>query len=277
MEPRSTQASGPRDVSGVSIVIPVYNESERIGHSLETLAAFLAAASFPAEVIVADDGSTDDTRAIVERHAERFEDVRVLALPHGGKARAVLAGLRIATQPVVGFMDADLATPLETLNEAVARLQDGSDVAIGSREGAGSRRIGEPVYRHIMGRMFNALVRALLLPAIHDTQCGFKFMTLTSATDVLERVRLYQDEPYVTQPRVTAFDVELLYIARKLSLDIAVIPVTWSYGSSSKVSPVRDTLQNLRDVLLVWLNGRRGLYQVPASPDGQHPSDTRLG
>jgi dolichyl-phosphate beta-glucosyltransferase len=277
LEPRSTLASGPRDVSGVSIVIPVYNESERIGQSLETLAAFLAAAPFPAEVIVADDGSTDDTLAFVEHHASRFGNLRVLALPHGGKARAVLAGLDVASHPILGFMDADLATPLANLNDAVALLHDGSDVVIGSREGSGSRRIGEPVYRHVMGRMFNALVRLLLLPGIHDTQCGFKFMTRTSARAILHRVQLYQDDAKVTQPRVTAFDVELLYIARQLGLGIDVIPVTWSYGTSSKVNPVRDTLQNLRDVLQVWLNGRRGLYRVAPILEGQHPPDASTG
>jgi glycosyltransferase involved in cell wall biosynthesis len=247
----------------VSIVIPVYNESERIGPTLERLAAYLEETGTRAEVIVADDGSTDATVALVQAEAARFHDLRVIELRHGGKARAVLAGLRAATGTIVGFMDADLATPLPTLTTAVDRISGGSDVVIGSREGDGSHRVGEPEYRHMMGRVFNGIVRLLLLPGIDDTQCGFKFMTRAARDRLLPLVRLYQDDAVVSQPRVTAFDVELLYIARELGLSIEVLPVTWSYGTSSKVSPVRDTLQNLRDVIQVWLNGRRGLYSAP--------------
>jgi glycosyltransferase involved in cell wall biosynthesis len=261
VDSQHTPASDGEHLAGVSIVIPVYNESERIARSLAAIADYLDAARFDAEVIVADDGSTDDTRAIVSSLAGRFGDLRVLALPHGGKAHAVLAGLADATKPIIGFMDADLATPLETLNAALDRLQNGADLAIGSREGIGSSRIGEPGYRHVMGRVFNGLVRGLLLPGIHDTQCGFKFMTRDARDCILPLVRLYRGDEVVSSPRVTAFDVELLYVARQLDMCIEVLPVTWEYGTSSKVNPIRDTLQNVRDVLQVWLNGRRGLYR----------------
>ncbi len=261
MDSLHTPASDGEHLTGVSIVIPVYNESERIARSLEAVADFLDRSVIDAEVIVADDGSTDETRAIVAALAGRFRDLRVLALPHGGKARAVLAGLAEATKPVIGFMDADLATPLPNLHVALDRLASGADVAIGSREGSGSSRIGEPGYRHVMGRVFNGLVRSLLLPGIHDTQCGFKFMTRDARDRILPLVHLYRGDETVTAPRVTAFDVELLYVARQLGMCVSVLPVTWEYGSSSKVNPVRDTLQNVRDVLQVWLNGRRGLYR----------------
>lgn len=262
MEPTTSQQTGRNTATGVSIIIPVYNESDRIGATLVELAHYLNQRDFPAEVIVVDDGSSDDTRAIAHQYAESFAHFRVLELPHGGKARAVLSGLESASMPFIGFMDADLATPLDTLDNAISRLQDGADIAIGSREGHGSSRIGEPEYRHVMGRLFNALVRTLLLPGIDDTQCGFKFMTRSAAGSILPRVQLYRDQEEVTQPRVTAFDVELLYIARSLGMSIDIIPVTWSYGTSSKVNPIRDTLQNLRDVLQVWLNGKRGRYDT---------------
>ena len=263
MDLQHTPASDGEHLTGVSIVIPVYNESERIARSLDVLADFIDSSFLVAEVIVTDDGSTDDTRALVESRAVRFRDLRLLTLPHGGKARAVLAGLAEATQPIIGFMDADLATPLPNLNIALERLASGADVAIGSREGAGSSRIGEPGYRHVMGRVFNGLVRGLLLPGVHDTQCGFKFMTRDARDRILPLVRLYRGDAVVTSPRVTAFDVELLYIARQLGMCVALLPVTWEYGTSSKVNPFRDTLQNLRDVLQVWINGRRGLYRQP--------------
>jgi dolichyl-phosphate beta-glucosyltransferase len=253
-------ASDGEHLTSVSIVIPVYNESERIGRTLEHLSAYLASSQLSAEVIVADDGSSDDTTAIVRSYADRFDDFQLLELGHGGKARAVIAGLCAARHKLVGFMDADLATPLSTLELAIDRLDRGADIAIGSREGAGSRRIGEPAYRHLMGRIFNGIVRLTLLPGIDDTQCGFKFMTREARDRILPLARLYPSDETVTRPRVTAFDVELLYIARQLGLEIAVIPVTWEYGTSSKVNPLRDTIQNLRDVAVVWLNGRRGLY-----------------
>jgi glycosyltransferase involved in cell wall biosynthesis len=257
---------------GVSIVIPVYNESQRIAATLDAVAAFLDDAPFDAEVIVADDGSTDATRAIAAETLPRLPCGRLLELPHGGKARAVLAGLAEARGDIVGFMDADLATPLATMLAAVERIADGADVVIGSREGAGSRRIGEPEYRHLMGRVFNGIVRLALLPGIHDTQCGFKFATRASWRRILPLSRLYRGAAEVTQPRVTAFDVELLYIARSLGLRIDVLPVTWSYGTSSKVNPIRDTLQNLWDVAQVWLHGRRGLYEPgPNDPAVERP------
>lgn len=255
------ESNGAR-LPDVSIVIPVYNESDRITATLEELARFLETAPFHAEIIIADDGSNDDSLQMISEHAEHFAILRVLELPHGGKARAVLAGLAAAEGDIIGFMDADLATPLRTLIEAVERLARGDDVVIGSREGAGSQRIGEPSYRHVMGRVFNTVVRLSLLPDIDDTQCGFKFMTRDARDRILPLVQLYASDETVTQPRVTAFDVELLYIARRLGLTIGVIPVTWAYGTNSKVNPVRDTLQNLRDVLQVWLNGKRGRYST---------------
>jgi hypothetical protein len=161
----------------------------------------------------------------------------------------------------VAFSDADLATPLSYLTALRAALAAGCDIAIGSREGMGARRIGEPFYRHVMGRAFNGLVRALLVPGIDDTQCGFKLFRADVARDLLERSRLYRGGPRsVSGPRVTAFDVELLTIARMQGHRVCAVPVVWSYGRGSKVRPARDTWHNARDVLHVWVGMRRGWY-----------------
>jgi hypothetical protein len=138
-------------------------------------------------------------------------------------------------------------------------------VAIGSREGVGARRIGEPLHRHIMGRIFNGLVRTLVLNGIQDTQCGFKLFTRAACDELLKRSLLYtQPGLTVTGPRVTAYDVELLVIARRLGLKIKSVPVVWTFGPGSSVNPVRDTLQNLKDIAQVKWNDIGGKYSSPA-------------
>ncbi len=212
------------------------------------------------DVIIVDDGSSDDTFAIATARASRHSHLTVMREDHLGKANAVLAGLAAARGAYAGFCDVDLATPLSTWDRCAAAFEGGADVAIASREGAGAIRVGEPWYRHAMGRAFNGLIRLLLLPGIHDTQCGFKFFTREALATILPRCQLYRDATVVQRPRVTAFDVELLAIARRHHLDIAVIPITWTYGEHTKVNPLTDTLQNLRDVLEVRWHGWRGRY-----------------
>lgn len=245
----------------MSVVVPVYNESSRITLSLDRIWDYFHRIAPSFEIIVVDDGSTDDTLHLARDYERVHREITVMAEPHRGKASAVLAGLERAAAPIAGFMDIDLATPLEAWEECRDAIHNGAGVAIGSREGIGAARVDEPWYRHVMGRVFNGLVRLLLLPGIHDTQCGFKFFTRAALDDVLPRTLLYRDAAEVRIPRVTAFDVELLFIARQHDHRIAVIPVTWHYGEQSKVNPVTDTLQNLRDVLAVRLNGWLGRYK----------------
>jgi len=186
---------------------------------------------------------------------------RVIRIDHGGKAAAVRIGMLEATTDQIAFSDADLATPLTYLTDLRAALAEGCDIATGSREGVGARRIGEPPYRHIMGRVFNWLVRLLLVPGVHDTQCGFKLFRAEVARDLLHRSRLYRDQALIISgPRVTAFDVELLTIAGLNGYRICSVPVVWHYGEGSKVRPARDTWHNVRDVLNVWIDARRGRY-----------------
>lgn len=244
----------------LSIVIPAFNEADRIGACLKAVTSWIEQRDRTVEVLIVDDGSTDATAAVAERYAAQHRHVRVLREPHRGKASAVLAGLAAATGQYAGFCDVDLATPLSTWDACEREFEAGAAIAIASREGIGAVRLGEPWYRHLMGRAFNVLIRLLLLPGIHDTQCGFKFFTREALAIILPRCRLYDGAAEVSRPRVTAFDVELLYIARRHRLPIAVVPVTWSYGEHTKVNPVTDTLQNLGDVLKVRWYGWRGRY-----------------
>lgn len=244
----------------VSIIIPVYNETDRIASALGELTSFLKIQPYSAEIIIADDGSSDDSATKAAQFHSDNGPISVLRLPHRGKASAVLSGLKAAKGEIVGFMDVDLATPPEILTTCIEKLRDSYDVAIASREGTGANRVDEPVYRHVMGRIFNHAIQFLLLPGIDDTQCGFKFFTRRAAEVILDQHQLYRTAPEVASARVTAFDVELLYIARRNGLDIAVIPVTWQYGEHSKVNPLTDTLHNARDVARIRINGWLGRY-----------------
>jgi dolichyl-phosphate beta-glucosyltransferase len=159
------------------------------------------------------------------------------------------------------FTDADLATPIEYVQDARDLLEEGWDLVIGSREGNGARRIGEPRHRHYMGRLYNYFVQALLLPGIRDTQCGFKAFRYDVARDLFTRTALYHGTDLrVRGPLVTGFDVELLYLARRRGYRIFELPVVWRHVSGSKVRPGVDSMLMLRDVLRVRWNGLRGRY-----------------
>jgi dolichyl-phosphate beta-glucosyltransferase len=245
----------------LSLIIPAYNEASRIAGTIREAFTWLTSQPFATELIVVDDGSDDATADLADHALSQLGRSRVLRIPHGGKAAAVRAGMLAAMCDQIAFSDADLATPLPYLADLRAALARGCDIAIGSREGAGARRFGEPPYRHLMGRVFNGLVRLLLVPGVHDTQCGFKLFRAEVARDLLRRSRLYRDSGQVIAgPRVTAFDVELLAIARLNGYRICPVPVVWSYGEGSKVRPARDTWHNVRDVLEVWIAAQRGRY-----------------
>ncbi len=246
----------------LSLVIPAYNEAARIGASVREAISWLNTQPFATELIIVDDGSEDATADIAARTLKGVRSGHLIRAPHGGKAAAVRAGMLAATCDQIAFSDADLATPLGYLIALRAALASGCDVAIGSREGKGARRIGEPGYRHLMGRVFNGLVRLMLIPGLHDTQCGFKVFRADVARDLLRRSRLYRGGGRAPSgPRVTAFDVELLAIAGLHRYRVCAVPVTWSYGEGSKVRPARDTWHNMRDVLDVWVGVKRGWYQ----------------
>lgn len=248
------------DAHDVSVVIPVYNESSRIALSLERISSYFDRVATDPEIIFVDDGSTDNTVHVAREFAASHPNVVVLPEKHRGKAAAVMSGLKHASGRIIGFMDVDLATPLEAYEECARAIHEGAGVAIASREGHGAYRVDEPWYRHVMGRVFNGVTQLLLLPGIADTQCGFKWFVQDAVADILAHHQLYRNASEVSIPRVTAFDVEILYIARRHGHRIAVIPVTWHYGEQSKVNPITDTLQNLRDVLMVRINGWLGKY-----------------
>lgn len=244
----------------LSLIIPAFNEQGRLGQTLTEVWSYLSRQSYDFEIIVSDDGSSDDTRLIAESFANEHPYSRAISIPHAGKAVAIRAGMKAARGEVVVFTDADLATPITYLDAFMKSVREGADVVIGSREGSEANRVGEPEYRHIMGRVFNRMVQFLVLPGIDDTQCGFKAFTRFACSEICRRTQLYASEEIITGARVTAFDVEMLVIARTMGMKIVEIPVVWTYGSQSKVNPLKDTLINARDILTIKWNTIRGSY-----------------
>ncbi|MGH2457421.1 MAG: dolichyl-phosphate beta-glucosyltransferase [Chloroflexota bacterium] len=250
----------------LSVVVPAYNEATRLPGSLATIQEFLAGQAFSAEVIVVDDGSSDGTAALAEARRERWPALRVVRNPHRGKAYAVRSGVLASTGEIVFQCDADLSMPIGEIAKFLPLVRGGCPVVIGSREAAGARRYNEPPHRHLMGRVFNSLVRALVLGGLRDTQCGFKCFSRRAAFEIFPRLRVRTDDVNVRGPMVTGFDVEVLYLARKLGYRVVEIGVDWYYAPGSKVNPVRDTLRMLADLLKVRLNDWRGGYDLPRSP-----------
>jgi glycosyltransferase involved in cell wall biosynthesis len=251
----------------LSIVVPAYNEERRLPESLRQILTYIRHSPDPTEVIIADDGSSDGTAAYVEQIAREHPEIRLLRLDHRGKGYAVRAGALAAKGDYVLLCDADMAVPLTEWERLRAALESGYHVAIGSREGMGATRDGEPWHRHIMGRVFNTIIRVVAIGGFQDTQCGFKAMQRTVSDDLFRRVQIYgENAPPVQGAAVTAYDVELLFLAVKRGYRVAEIPVPWRYGEETKVSALHDSWRNLRDVLRVRWNALRGAYRDLGAP-----------
>ena len=194
----------------LSIVIPVFNEEGRIVGTLETLIGYLDEAPLSWEIVVVDDGSSDETPIIVTRWADAREGVRVESIRHRGKGAAVRHGMLAASGRYRFICDADLAMPVEWLGAFLERMEDGYDIIIGSRQIAGARRFNELAIRHISGRIFNWMVRLLAVRDFQDTQCGFKCFEATAAESLFSRQRALG----------FGFDVEVLFLAQRMGMRI---------------------------------------------------------
>lgn len=247
----------------ISIVIPTYNEEKRgVKRNLGVVVDFLESVGYDYEVIVADDGSADNTAAIAQEFARSKERVRVLELPHRGKGATVRDGMLAAKGRYILFSDADLATPITELKRFLPWVEQGFDIVIASREGVGARREHEPWHRHVMGRIFNFLVQLIAIRGIEDTQCGFKLFKTAAAKGILARLKIYgqAETEELKAPYLGAFDVEVLFLAQKLDYKIKEVPVTWYYAETQKLDPLKDSLRMARDVLKVRLNDLKGVY-----------------
>jgi glycosyltransferase involved in cell wall biosynthesis len=237
-----------------SIIIPAYNEENRLPGTLEQLFRFLEKQPFASEIIVVENGSNDRTFEIAQLFASGHKNVHVLHNEQRGKGKAIQRGVLAVSGEYIFLCDADLSMPVEEIRKFIPPQLENFDIAIASREAPGSVRYNEPYYRHFTGRVFNTLIRLLVLPNLQDTQCGFKCIRAQVARDIF---------PYQTLTG-WAFDVELLYIARHHGYQIVEIPIHWYFNADSKISVLRDSLRMFLDLLRIRRNAHRGLYDARA-------------
>ena len=238
-----TNASSP-DTPALSIVVPAYNEAERIGGTLKRMLAYFDAQPYTYEILVVSDGSSDDTMEVVEPIAAQRSQVRLLSYAgNRGKGYAVRYGILRARGERVLFSDADLSTPIEEVEKLASKLDAGYDIAIGSRDVEGSELIKrQSWFREFGGKTFNKIVQALVVPGIRDTQCGFKLFTHISAQCIFGRAQVDH----------FAFDVEVLFLARSVfGYRIAEVPVRWQHVEGSKVRFVRDAVRMAKTVVRI--------------------------
>lgn len=222
----------------LSVIIPAYNEERRIVEPLSQVADYFAKQSYNAEIICVNDGSTDGTAQVLKRASENCSMIRIITYQtNHGKGYAVKQGVLEAKGSYVLFSDADLNTPIEEVERLLGML-NGHDIAIGSRGGRTQKR---PLIREIGSRSLNLAIRMLAVPGIKDTQCGFKLFKSEIAKKIFSLVFL---EGF-------SFDIEVLYLARRLGYKVVEVPVVWFYRGGSKVHPVMDGLRFLRDILRI--------------------------
>jgi dolichyl-phosphate beta-glucosyltransferase len=237
----------------LSVVIPAYNESRRIERTLERIREYLKAGGKNFEVIVADDGSSDDTVALVQKMVEKFPELILLKLSHQGKGGAVRVGALSAKGKFILMSDADLSTPIEEVQKLKAALEKGNDLAIGSRRASGAAiKKHQPWLRQTVGLMFGFFTRRIVNTGVLDSQCGFKLFPAGVAKKLFT----------LQTSNGFCFDIELLGLARKMGLKIAEVPVVWEDAEGSKVSPLKHlpavVLEILQIRINLWKRGKLG-------------------
>ena len=239
-----------------SIVIPAYNEGQRLAASLDAILRFIAQQRWQAEVLVVNDGSRDGTAEIVQECARRDARVRLIENPgNRGKGYSVRNGMTQARGDVLLFTDADLSSPIAEATKLFAALEAGADVAIGSRWlDPATQTERQSLFRQLAGRSFNVLLRLILGLRYKDTQCGFKAFTARAARQIFPRQHIER----------WGFDPEVLFLARKLGLEVREVPVEWAHDERSKINPLTDGPRMFLEMVKVRWNDWTGKYDAAA-------------
>ena len=233
----------------LSIVLPAHNEADRLPETLEKIDKFLHAQNYTIEVVIVENGSSDNTLELARDFQGCFPYLRVIHEDRRGKGLAVRRGMLEAAGKYRFICDVDLSMPVEEINRFLPPVLQDAPIAIASREAPGAKRYGEPEYRHFVGRVFNTLVRLIALPDLQDTQCGFKCFR----DDTVWLFSCQTIEGWT-------FDVEVLYAARKNGLPIVEVPIPWYFNPQSKVRLIRDSMQMGMDLIRIHSNSLRGRY-----------------
>lgn len=237
----------------LSIIVPAYNEENRLPNTLDRIVAYVRARRYSAEIIVVDDGSSDATAALVNTYSQRHPELRLVSNgTNRGKGFSVRHGMLEARGEISLFTDADLSTPIEEADKLLAALRDqGYDAAIGSR--AVDRtliEVHQSALREQAGIFFNRLVRWIMGIAFSDTQCGFKAFRRERSRIIFEQQRIER----------FGFDPEILFLAKRHGLRVAEVPVRWSHDAATKVNVVADGIRMFLELLVIRWNAMTGLY-----------------
>ncbi len=245
----------------LSIVVPSFNEVNNLERGcLESFFKYLKNCHFNYEVIFSDDGSTDQTCELLTQIIKKNPQCSLLVNQHRGKGPTVISGLKKAQGKWVLFTDFDQSTPLQEFNKFKPYLKEDFQVIIGSREISQAKRQKEPFYRHFMGRMFNFLVQVLAIPGVLDTQCGFKVFNQEVLTKILHKITIYQVKKNRQDAYTGAFDVELLYLARKFNFRLKEVAIVWRHYKTNRVNPLKDSIRMLIDIFKIKLADWAGKY-----------------
>jgi len=251
----------------LSVVIPAYNEEGSIKKgSLEEVWNFLEKQRYDWEVIVVDDASTDNTLFLSQEFAKTHKGIKVLSEPHRGKGGSVIAGMLKATGDIVLFSDMDQATPIDEIEKFLPKFNEGCDIVIGLRSG----REGAPIIRKLMAYGFSVVRTIILRLPYKDTQCGFKAFKKEASEKIFSKMKIFTPIKSGLSERSRAkgaavsagFDLEALYLARKLGFRVAEVPVRWFHKETERINPIKDSFEGLRDLLKVRINALEGKYKV---------------
>jgi dolichyl-phosphate beta-glucosyltransferase len=245
-----------------SIVIPAYNEGTRLRPTLERVLAYVHAQAWDAEIIVVNDGSRDNTADIVRGFAAKDPAVHLLENPgNRGKGYSVRNGMLHSRGRVVIFSDADLSSPIEEAPKLLSALEQGADVAIGSRWlRAETQTQRQPLHRQLFGRIFNILLRLTLGLPFADTQCGFKAFKRAAVQSIfpLQRIERW------------GFDPEILFLARKFGFEVKEVPVAWGHSGETRIHPILDGMKMFQEMLRIRWYSLSGKYDRGGPPSAQH-------
>ncbi len=238
----------------ISVVIPAYNESHRLPKTIRAVQEHLVSQNLSYEILVVDDGSEDNTTQTVQNLQNQITGLSVITNErNSGKGFSVRRGMLAAEGHLVLMMDADLSAPMDELDKLIPLVRDGHcDIAIGSRALKTSQiEKHQPIYREPLGYIYNDIIQILLFKGIEDTQCGFKLFRRQVVEDVFNRA---------TRVNGFAFDVEVLFVARKLGYRIAEIPIRWCNDPETRVKIIKHGFQMLKDLFRIRINAWKGYY-----------------